>query len=279
MEKKNHGKKYISVTQLGMFEQCGVRYHFRYVRGIIAPPPIALLKGTGVHGGARENFRHKKEAHEDLPRKEIIECSVSAFEKAYSQAGEILPTPEEEAMGIKNAIGRAKDSVAALSGIFADQVAPHYQPIYVEEGQRIIVPQSNYDLLAVMDLADEQDVVMDLKTAGKSKTQRDVDTSEQLSFYALVFKALTKRLPREVRLEVLVDKKAPDVQRLSSARDDQDLQVLLTRISTMVKALDHNMSQIEEKTGKDFWIPADPSWWGCSPRYCGYWSMCDCVKH
>jgi len=75
-----------------------------------------------------------------------------------------------------------------LANLFSTEVASEYQPVYVEESHRLVIPDSPYDLLAVMDLADDLDRVTDLKTAGKSKTQKEVDTSEQLSMYALVFK-------------------------------------------------------------------------------------------
>jgi hypothetical protein len=119
-----------------------------------------------------------------------------------------------------------------------------------------------------MDLADDLDRVTDLKTAGKSKTQKEVDTSEQLSMYALVFKAITKRLPTEVRLETLVDTKTPKRQPLVSMRDQQDLEVLVARVDTMIKAL-----------AKEVFVPAQPNSWVCDPRYCGYFNTCKYVKH
>jgi len=265
---KNGKKKYISATQLNTFETCGIRYWFRYMNDWKAPPGIAQLKGASVHGGAKTNFYQKKDTHEDLPRKDIIEISVTEFDRLFQKEKEILPTPEEAEMGIEKAIGQAKDSVVVLSGLFADDVAPKYQPVYVEESLRIVVPKSEYDLLAIMDIADDQDVVMDLKTGTKSKPQKEADDSEQLSMYALVFRTLTKRLPREVRLETLVHKKEPEVQRLVSTRDREDLEVLVRRINQMVVAIEKKM-----------FTPANPTAWTCSERWCGYAIECPFYKH
>jgi len=95
-----------------------------------------------------------------------------------------------------------------------------------------------------------------------------VDTSEQLTFYALVYKAKTKRLPKEVRLETLVDTKVAKVQTLFSTRDDEDLRVLVERVNTMIQGL-----------AKGIFVPAQPTSWVCDPRYCGYYPTCKYVKH
>ena len=261
-------KKHISATQLIMMGTCQIQYWFRYVNNVKAPPGIAQLKGSAVHGGAKENFHSKKKTREDLPRSQIIEISVNEFEMLFKKAGEISPTPEEAEMGIPKAIGQAKDSVSILSGLFADKVAPCYQPVLVEEKIPLSIPKSQYDLLAVVDLADDQDVVMDLKTGVKAKPQKEVEDSLQLSMYALVFKALTKRLPKEVRLETLVHKKEPDVQRLISNRDLGDLELLVRRINRMVEAIEKKVFQ-----------PTNPTNWQCSERWCGYAIQCPFYKH
>lgn len=264
---KNGEKKYISASQLGMFERCGEQYRRRYLEKEIIPPGIAQVRGSGVHGGARENFRQKKETHEDLSKKDIIEISVAEFERVVSKQGVFL-TQEEESIGYNKVIGETKDSVVRLADLFSTEVAPEYQPIYVEESHRLVIPDSPYDLLAVMDLADDLDRVADLKTGAKSKTQKEADTSEQLTFYALVFKALTRRLPTEVRLETLVDTKTPKRQPLVSMRDQQDLEILVAHVDTMIKAL-----------AKEVFIPAQPNSWVCDPRYCGYFNTCKYVRH
>ena len=102
-----------------------------------------------------------------------------------------------------------------------------------------------------------------MKTTKKKKTQKEADDSEKLSFYALVFKALTGHLPSAVRLEVLVDKTKPEHQMLEATRTMDDLQVILNRINVMLKGL---------KAG--IFIPALATSWQCSPTYCGYAMSC-----
>lgn len=259
-------KPYLSSHRLQMYERCGEQYRRRYVLGEKIPPGIAMLRGTGVHGGAKANFRQKIDTREDLPPKDIVDISVTEFERAFNRDG-VLLTPEEETVGLSNVIGKGKDSVARLSEVFATHIAPKYQPIMVEETSRLIIDGSPYDLLAVMDMADEADRVVDLKTALKAKNQREVDESEQLTFYSLVFRAKKGKLPSEVVLETIIDSAPPKAKSLVGTRTDADLVTLVERINVMIDGLN-----------KGVFIPAQPTSWFCDPRYCGYYMTCKYVR-
>jgi hypothetical protein len=74
-------KPHLSQTQLTMYEKCGESYRRRYCdcEGEKIPPGIALVKGTGVHGGSKANFKQKIETKEDLSRKKIIDISEKNY--------------------------------------------------------------------------------------------------------------------------------------------------------------------------------------------------------
>ena len=256
-------KPHLSQTQLTSYEACGERYRRRYKEGEKIPPGIVMVKGAGLHGGSKVNFKQKIESKTDLPRNDIIDISVSQFDDSVKRG--ILLTQEEETEGYQNVVGKARDSVVTLGGLYADYVAPEYQPKFVEEEHRIVIPNASHDLLCYMDIADIREIVTDLKSAKKKKNQKEVDDSEQLSFYALVFRAITGHLPSAVRLEVLVDKKNPERQTpvLEAVRTMDDMQVILNRINVMLKGL---------KAG--IFIPALATSWQCSPKYCGYFPTC-----
>jgi hypothetical protein len=259
-------KPYISPSQLGMFERCGEQYRRRYLEKEIIPPGIAMVKGTGVHGGAKGNFRQKIESHQDLPRKDIIEISVTTFEQSAEKG--ILLTEEEESIGYHKVVAQAKDGVVTLSGLYADEVAPEYQPVIVEDEQRVFIPSCDYDLKGYVDLVDESENIVDLKTGTKKKNEDEVHTSQQLTFYALLYKAKTGRLPASVRLETLVDKKKPERQALIGYRTTEDLNTLVNRINVMMDGIK-----------KGVFIPAQPTSWTCSHRWCGYFRTCRFVRH
>jgi len=259
-------KPYISNSQLGMYERCAESYRRRYIEGERLAPGIALPVGSGVHAGAGKNFEQKIESHKDMSRSNIVDCSVAGFEERIESDG-IELTADEKTVGKKKVIGQAKDKVVRLSELYADETAPEYQPIMCEKKQRVVLP-GEYDLLAVMDLADDKGNVIDLKTSKRSKTQKDVDNSEQLSFYALVYKAQFGKLPNSVRLECLVDTKTPKRQMLESKRVDADLQVLVKRINTMINGIE-----------KGVFMPCDKSSWICSQNWCGFYSTCPYINN
>jgi hypothetical protein len=259
-------KPYISPSRLGMYEKCGEQYRRRYIEGEKIPPGIALVKGTGVHGGAKGNFRQKIVSREDLPRKDIVEISVTSYEEALSKGGLSL-TKEEESIGYHKVVAQGKDGVVTLSGLYADEMAPAYQPLLVEEDQLVTVPSSEYDLKGIIDLVDAQESVIDLKTGSKKKNEDEVHTSEQLTFYALLYKAKTGRLPTSVRLEVLIDTKKPQRQPLVGYRTMEDLGLLISRINAMTNGIK-----------KGVFIPTQPTSWWCSERWCGYYRSCPYIK-
>lgn len=263
-------KPYLSNSQLQMYERCGEAYRRSYIEGEKIPPKMAMLKGTGVHGASRVNFLQKIQTHKDLPKNDIVDAAVASYERGLSDSGVTL-TQEEESVGYRNVVASAKDGVAIVAAVYADQVAPEYQPRFVEERHLIEIPSSPYNLMAVMDLADVRDIVADLKITSKKKSQGDVDTDEQLTFYSLVFHLLTGRLPAEVRFENLVDRvsakkelRVTERNLLVGRRTADDCRSIANRINAMMVGL-----------SKGVFIPANATSWWCSDNWCGYFRTCD----
>lgn len=258
-------KPYFSPTQLEMYAKCGEQYRRRYIENEIIPPGIAAVAGRGVHGGIATNFRQKIETRVDLPVVDVVDAAVEQFKAELQGAYEL--TPEEQAQGRDNVIGAATDTVASLAELHAREVAPEYQPVFVEQPVRLELPGPR-DLYGIIDLADERKLVVDHKTAAKSKSQADVDNSVQLTVYAAFHKALTGELPAAVRLETLVkSKKQPKRQVLESTRNSADFTALANRINAVSAGVAAGVFQ-----------PAPTGAWWCGARWCGYWDTCKFVN-
>jgi len=261
-------KPYISQSRLGMLGKCPEQYRRRYEENEIIPPGVAMARGVGVHGAAKGNFRQKIESHEDLPTQDIIDIAVSEFDRVLKRG--VRFTPEEESRGAEVVIGETRDTTAGLATVFAEEVAPAYQPEMVEQKQRIVLPEAPFDLVAILDLMTTDGYVVDLKTSSKSPGLYDADQSEQLTFYALVYKALKGELPVGVSLEVLVETPAQKKRyrkALHSTRTIGDLTALVNRINMAVKLIDAGV-----------FIPTNPSNWWCDSRWCGYFNTCKYVN-
>lgn len=259
-------KPHLSATQMELYSKCPEAYRRRYIEGEKIPPGVAMLKGTGIHRAAETNFRQKVESHRDLPTSEIVDAAVAAFEAELS--GGVLLDPDEESVGATKIIGQAKDDVADLAEVHARQQAPDYQPVWVEEQVRVELPGPR-DLLAVLDLADDQRRVVDFKTAKRAKTQADADDSVQLTVYAAAYQAVQGEPPSLVRLDTVVQtSKATTRQVVDSARGEPDLVALSRRINAITTAVDAGI-----------FPPTTPGAWWCDPRWCGYHATCPFVAH
>ena len=264
MSKRPH----ISPSQLNMISNCGEQWRRRYEEGEIIPPGIAMMQGTGVHAGAAVNFKQKIESHEDLPAKDIIDASVSGMTERIREDG-ILFTEDEQAIGEDVVVGKAIDTVKTLATLHASTQAPDYQPIEngVEQWMSIEVPNATHDLFGIVDLLDDKHRVVDIKTAAKTPSKGTADSSIQLTFYAAAKQVKSGMPASEVRLDTLVNLKTPKRHIDVSHRGADDFRALSNRVNAALAVI---------KAGT--YAPANPNWWGCDPRYCGFHATCPYVN-
>ena len=259
-------KPHISPTQIDTYLRCGEQYRRRYVLGEKIPPGVALVKGSAVHRAAEVNYRQKLESRADLPVPDLQEAAASHGQEMVARDGLML-APDEATKGMAKVRGEILDRAVVLTGLFAQRVAPSVQPVLVEEGIGIELPNCSHDLFGRLDVTDEENRVRDLKTAGRRKNADEVQRSDQLTFYHLAFQRKMGRPPAGVRLDVLVDKARPEVQTLEAERTPRDAAVFVSRLNAVLSGI---------KTGS--FPPAPIGAWCCSARYCGYWFTCPYVN-
>jgi CRISPR/Cas system-associated exonuclease Cas4 (RecB family) len=228
----------------------------------VIPPAIALLKGTSVHKASEKNFKQKIDSKVDLPKKDIIDISISTFEDTMKNEGLFL-NKEEESIGKAKVVGTAKDSVVVFSNLYSEKVAPKYQPLDVEKDQLIELETSPFNLKGRVDLVDDRKRIIDLKTGTKTKNQDDIDRDTQLTFYSMTYRALYGCNPTGLIIEQVIDKKEPENKTFETSRDMSDYHALINRINAVAEAI-----------SKDVFPPAIESSWICSPKFCGYWNSC-----
>ena len=172
--------------------------------------------------------------------------------------------PGDPALNV--ALNEAMKSTLSMTRVFAAGIAPRIQPALVEQFVRIPLTKHSHDLLGRLDIATDEDLVVDLKTSNRKKNQGDVDRSDQLTFYEAAFEFETGRSCKGAALEVIVQTKTPSIQTLHRVGGERDRQILLAKINTMLTGL---------KSG--VFLPAAPGAWCCSPKYCGYFGSCPFV--
>lgn len=269
-ERPQGEKAHLSPSAVEMLSKCGEQYRRRYIEGDIIPPGVAMLRGRAVHRGAEMNFRQKIESRADLPVKDVVDAAVAAFDGDWS--GGVQLSDDEAKVGMAKIKGQAIDTVVSLSSVFHVERACEIQPLRVEEGFRIEL-DGPHDVKGFLDLYGLEHgasaaAVYDLKTAAKSKTQADADSSFQLTVYGAAACLLEKRQSVDVSLEVAVATKVPKVQTLRSRRDASDFSILRKRIEVSSRAV----------LAGNF-LPAPSGAFYCSKRWCGYWSSCEFTRH
>lgn len=260
-------RQHVSPSQLDMYLRCGEQYRRRYMMGERVPPGVALVKGASVHKAAEVNYRQKITTGADLPLLELQDAAADYVGEMVGREG-IMLTREESTRGVAKVRGEIIDRATVLTELFAKRVAPTVQPELVEDFVTIPLPGHSHDLVGRLDVVDSAGYIRDLKTAGRRKSQEDVDRSDQLTYYALAYTHKTAgEKPAGVIMDVLIDKGRPEAQRLEASRTSADATVFLNRINAMLAGV---------KAGS--FPPAPLGSWVCSPRFCGYWWTCPYVN-
>lgn len=245
------------------YVKCGERYRRRYIENEIRPPGVRLHRGSGVHAGAKSNFRQKVESHEDMKAQDIVDISVAAFDDRVKAEGVTL-SPDEKSRGQGIIVGEERDRVDRLSRLQAEDFAPIIQPVSVEQTIEADFPSKGFKLHGTLDLKDTRQVVVDIKSSVRKRSKGDQHKDFQLTMYSALDFTLHKKMPAGAELVVLVDKKSgAEVQVLPTTRTAQDFEAWFRYIETV-----HNGIR------KGVFPPADKSNWWCSPKWCGYWFDC-----
>ena len=238
-------RDYESFSSLSTYQRCGMQYYFRYCEGIKVPPAVAMIQGSSVHVGLELNDKQKIDTHEDVPVDDVVDATATEFDAR---------APEVEDWGGEDKC-KAKDTAIKVAKIAREVLCPTYQPIECEERYEIEIASTR--LLIIPDVVDDTGCIRDRKVVGKAKSQADADGSLQLTAYALGTGM------KDVALDCLIKSKEPKVVSLKSTRTDEHFR----RFKLLVPALLEGIT-------KEIWLPADPSSWACSIKFCGYWNIC-----
>src|SRR2546426_5417342 len=207
-----------SLSQIQTYLGCPLKYRFQYIDQIPRPwRASALAFGSSVHA-AVEWFHKERLAGRSPPLPEVLKVFDADW---YAQTVEPLVFSEKE----------SKDSLAekgrAMLQLYVE--APDHKPAkFVEEWFELDLadPQTgevlDVRLRGVIDLLEEDDTLVDLKTAGRTLEAGGLERHLQLSTYALAFFLLTERIPK-LRLDMLLKTAKPRLERHETTRSVEDL--------------------------------------------------------
>lgn len=238
---------HLSPSKIDMFARCPMQIEWRYVKGVIAPPSIAMVEGTKYHEtAAYRNERVMK--NKRVVGGEMLDHFQHRVEDMINKSGKDDIDWGEESKD--SLLLRAKKLIPRL----CIDLAPVGKPLAIEEKFKTHV--ENIPIVGITDLRDEGGVA-DYKVVGQKKNQSVVDSSVQLTIYALYHKT------KKVRMDQLVKSKDGDALRVWSTRGPGDfkwLKIIAGRTWDSIMA--------------GSFPPCDPTSWVCSPKWCGWYKMC-----
>ncbi len=223
----------ISVSQVNAYLGCPLKYRFQYVDKIPRPWRVAAMAfGTSVHA-AVEWFHREWLAD----RSTDLEAVLKVFDADwYAQNVEPLVFSEKE----------SKDSLAekgrAMLQLYVES-ASGTKPVAVEQWFELDLadPETgellDVRLRGVIDLVEEGETLVDLKTAGRTLEQGGLERHLQLSTYALAFFLLHGSIPK-LRLDMLLKTAKPRLERHPTTRSIEDLGWTARLIHEVAKAIE-----------------------------------------
>jgi hypothetical protein len=239
-------------SELHTFVKCGKMWEFRYARGIKLPPRGAMTLGSSVDQAVSLNLSQKILSGEDLSAEETLDAFSTDFEARKQETDWQDEDPGEQ-----------KDIGARMVELHHREVAPKIQPESVQE-RFLIRTDAGYDLGGTIDFTETSGVIGDTKTSRVAYTEQSVQKSIQATMYDFAYEALRGRKSSGFRFDVLVKSaKVPRVQQVHAQLGQDDRQWLFETVSHVDKAIRAGIA-----------LPAPEGSWYCSPKWCGYWSIC-----
>ncbi len=258
-------KPNLHFSGMEMLSSCGVKYEFRYEKGIKTPHTVAQGVGLSTHDSVEHDMKSVLATGKLLEVEEVKAIARDTLVHKWEN-GEIEIDPDEAVRGEKAVRDQSIDSTVSLAELHRVKVAPHIQPTAVERQWVITLDGYPMDLAGRIDIQSGRQI-RDTKTANKTPSADNAHNALQLTMYGLAAKIIDGEAPTEFVLDNLVKSKKPDYVPQVTYRNDEDYRMLMRRIERSIETIERGI-----------YMPASPSDWRCSAKYCSYWKICPFAK-
>lgn len=249
---------HLSVSQIEMYIRCPQQYKRRYVDGIVAPPGVALVEGSSHHEALAFNNNGKVKTGNDSTTKDVADMFVSSFDKRKKD--------------VEDWEGEKPDDIVSrgvvLVGEYMKSFAPRLTPEAVEfEVTKKIGPVTvlgYVDVLGRMKKlvgSNSAKTVVDYKTVSRKKSEDELKSSLQLSFYGMAVSDSGSKK---------TDVGYCNLMKKTGKVEWQTVELTLARMLWFRRVT----LMVADAISRGSFPPTDPSNWCCSERFCGYYSKC-----
>lgn len=274
-------KPQLHQSHLATLYRCGYKFQRIYLEGIKEPPTTPLIIGIATHASIARDLNNKIDKGTLLTREAVQDYSRDEFVKAWHETPVIF-NKEEISDGLKKTKDSCQDATIELALEHHYSIAPKVNPKAVERKWVLEALGYPFDMAGTIDIDEVQEwdyekkiylpknlyIIRDTKTKAKNVGQREVDTSEQYSFYAFAKYMMDGIMPDFVVQDNLIKptktRKAYAIS-YASTRTKDDFEVVKNRFSQACNVIE-----------KQAFTPANPTDWWCSKDFCGFAASGQC---
>jgi hypothetical protein len=219
-----------------------------------------LLVGSGTHEAVERTLRAKLDTGALLEDDEVRAVAAESVTRRWQEEPPALDE-DEMVRGEPVVRGAAIDMAAALAALHNRQVAPTITPTHVERTIVLSTPDLDVDIVTRIDVQTAE-AIHDTKTSAKAPSESEL-RSAQFGLYVAAVRAADGRSPQRIQLDALCKTKTPKALSLVGEVTDADAAAALDR-----------MARVSAGISAGTFVPADPTSWVCTPRFCGWYDSC-----
>lgn len=246
LEQLTDGELHISHSQISTYQNCSLKYFFRYVEGRKAESVnISLPFGSAIHTALATYYRSIKnnqiEPLESLTEtfKNCLYLDIENSELPISYTKNMQDQESVKIIGV-NILEKFYHSINISDYEVVDVELPLSAPLYTHEGIA-----TDFKLVGIIDLLLKSPtgdlLVVDFKTASKSISQSAVHEDTQLTAYCYLI-LFNKFAPATSDVEcqycVLLKTKEPKIQQLNTIRTRADRRRFAKIANVVLSAID-----------------------------------------
>ncbi len=260
----------LSCTQLGMFMRCPRQYEFRYIQGIKVPPAGVMIQGSCYHETVAKEFALQISGKKGLTKDDAGDVFNESWKK-FTGSGYVPDETSKERedfdkvdWGDKNP-EELKDEGIVLSQLYTGTIAKVTKAKKVEytlDGHIGGVP-----FIIVIDLVTDKQV-NDHKLKSKKFSYSDLTHELQPLAYTLPAYLGMEGFPGDFGYHLALKQKVP---KILTPLSDPDL--LIRPTTGDYQWFTDIVISCNGAIQTGIFYPA-PNGWHCTPKFCGYWSMC-----
>ena len=237
------------------FMKCPAACYFRYFKGLVVPQRSGNFMGSCLHKTAEYANKYKRDKKSDVKLSVLKDIFVEEFRSKQNQV-RFLKKEKPEKL--------EKEGVDKLVPVYYSEIALKVHPKYVEESFSFHVTEENLIVTGTIDLAEEDDMIRDLKVVSRVPSWATAMKSFQGKSYRLGYKSKFKTEPVGFMLDFVIRKKDPIVSSSKPIKpmdkDDLEFRAIVIRIAKCIR----QGLFYPHREGNPF----------CSPNACSYWVVC-----